>query len=338
MDLHGETSLWGAQPVPTGVWRLASSVSFMDRTERFAWLAVGWSVTTILLGAVVRATHSGAGCGRTWPTCQGQLLPELAGATSIEFTHRMASAVALLVVAVLVGLVHRRRPKAHPARRAVIWAGIAVLAEAMIGALIVLYEGVEADASVARAISVPLHLANTLALLAALTLTAWFLAGGGRLQLKGNVRRWMLAGGIGLVAIAITGAVTALADTLFPSASIIEAVSADFSATEHFLTRLRIIHPLLALAVVIVGFAVGRGREAPQRSVRRLALLTLLQLGIGVANIVLGTPLWLQLVHLAVANVIWISYVWLTAQVLSSDEVSAATDLTGAWQTNPLQR
>jgi len=310
----------------------------MDRTDRLASVAVGWSVLTILLGAVVRATHSGSGCGRTWPACQGQVLPELAGATTIEFTHRMASGVALLVVAVLVGLVWRRRPQGHPARRAVIWAGIAVAAEAMIGALIVLYEWVDADASIARAIAVPLHLVNTLVLLAALTLTAWFLAGGGQLRRKGKVRRWMLAGSIGLVAIAMTGAVTALADTLFPSASLAEGLSSDLSATEHFLTRLRIVHPLLAVAVVIVGFLVGWGREVLQASVRRLALLTLLQLGLGVANIILGTPLWLQLVHLAVANVIWISYVWMAAQMLSSDEFSAADELTGARQTNPLQR
>ena len=310
----------------------------MDRTDRFAWFAVGWSVLTILLGAVVRATHSGAGCGRSWPACQGQLLPGLAGATAIEFTHRIASAVALLVSAVLVGLVWRRRPKGHPARRSVIWAGIALVVEAMIGALIVLYEWVDADASIARAIAVPLHLVNTLVLLAALTLTAWFLSGGGHLHRRGPVRHWVVAGGIGLVAIASTGAVTALADTLFPSASIIEGLSSDFGATEHFLTRLRIIHPLLAVAVVIVGFLIGRSREVPRASVRRLALLTILQLGLGVANITLGTPLWLQVAHLAVANVIWISYVWLSAQVLSSDEISAFSELTGTWQTNPLQR
>src|SRR5688572_33302608 len=107
----------------------------MTRLVRFSWIVIGWNVLTILAGALVRATHSGAGCGRSWPACQGQLLPELAGATAIEFAHRLASGGALVMTAVLVVLVLRRRPQGHPARRAVIWAGIAVLVEAMIGGL-----------------------------------------------------------------------------------------------------------------------------------------------------------------------------------------------------------
>lgn len=310
----------------------------MDRTDRFAWFAVGWNVLTILLGAVVRATHSGAGCGPSWPTCQGELVPQLAGATAIEFTHRVASGAALIVTAALVVLVWRRRPGGHPARRSAVWSGVAVIAEALIGAAIVLYEWVAEDASIARAISVPLHLVNTFLLLAALTLTAWFLSGGGELQRRGPARRRLMAGAVCLVAIAATGAVTALADTLFPSTSLSQGLAADFSTTEHFLTRLRILHPLLAVGVVAAALFVSRGRAGPQASGRRLVLLSVMQLGLGLANIGLGTPLWLQLLHLGVADAIWISYVWLAAQVLSSDEASSPAELTGALQTKPLQR
>ncbi|MEX0667059.1 MAG: COX15/CtaA family protein, partial [Acidimicrobiia bacterium] len=153
----------------------------MTRQVRFAWFVIGWNVLTILLGALVRATHSGAGCGRSWPTCRGELLPELGGATTIEFTHRIASGIALLLVASLVAVVWRSVARRHPARRAVVWAGIAIVGEGLIGAAIVFYEWVADDSSIARVVAVPMHLVNTFLLLAALTLTAWFLDGGGRL-------------------------------------------------------------------------------------------------------------------------------------------------------------
>jgi heme A synthase len=305
----------------------------MDRIARLAWGVVGWTVVTVLLGALVRATHSGAGCGRTWPTCQGEILPELAGATAIEFTHRVASGIALAAVALLALMVWRRRPAGHPSRRAAAWAGTAIAAEALIGAAIVVYEWVAGDTSVARVISVPLHLANTLVLLGALTLTAWFVGGGGRLDQRGAARRWLLLGAVALVAIAATGAVTALADTLFPATGLAAETA------EHFLTRLRIVHPVLALTAVIGGLMAVRHRPARMPGgLTRLVALIVAQVALGVVNIGLGTPLWLQLLHLALADAIWISYVWLAAQVLSSAALNSDAVATGARHTNPLQR
>ena len=75
---------------------------------RFAWVTLAFNVVVILMGAIVRATGSGAGCGRSWPSCQGQVVPELEGATAIEFAHRAVSGVALIMVAVLVVWVFRR--------------------------------------------------------------------------------------------------------------------------------------------------------------------------------------------------------------------------------------
>ncbi|HEY7564771.1 MAG TPA: COX15/CtaA family protein [Acidimicrobiia bacterium] len=305
----------------------------MDRTARLAWTSIGWTVATVLLGALVRATHSGAGCGRSWPTCQGQVLPELAGATSIEFTHRVASGIALVLVAVLVAVVWRRRPRGHPSRRAAAWAGIAIVAEALIGAAIVFYEWVADDTSVARAVSVPIHLANTLLLLGALTLTAWFLSGGGELDRRGPARRWLLLGATALVGIAATGAVTALADTLFPATGVAT------ESAEHFLTRLRIVHPILAVTAVIAGLMAARRLQSRiPGPVTPLVILVVAQVGLGVANIRFGTPLWLQLLHLAVADVIWISYVWLAAQVLSNNSSNSSAVATGVRHTNPLHK
>ena len=305
----------------------------MDRLARLAWAVIGWNVLTILLGAVVRATHSGAGCGRTWPTCGGELVPVLEGATSIEFTHRIASGLALVLVAVLAVLVFSSRKPGHPARRSALWACAAIIGEALIGAAIVLYEWVGRDDSVARVIAVPLHLVNTLLLLAALTLTAWFLGGGGTLRAPGRGRVWLLIGALTLVFIFATGAVTALADTLFPAAGQVDA------GAQHFLTRLRVLHPILAIAVVAAAGIAVRARGAiATPPLRNLGILTLVQLGLGLLNILLKTPLWLQILHLAIADLIWISYVWLSAQALANDSSSSSTDVTGARHEKPLHK
>jgi heme A synthase len=311
----------------------------MSRLVRFGWFVIGWNVLTILLGALVRATHSGAGCGRSWPTCKGELVPELGGSTTIEFTHRAASGIALVLTALLVVAVWRAVPRRHPARRSVVWAGVAIVGEALIGAAIVFYEWVADDSSLARVVAVPLHLVNTFLLLAALTLTVWFLRGGERLTQEGAPRRWLIGGAAALAAIAATGAVTALADTLFPSESIASGLTAALTSTEHFLTRLRVIHP--ALAVLAVSSAALATRHIPGSiapRVRNLLFLSFVQMGLGAMTIALGSPLWIRQAHLVVADMIWISYVWLAAQILSSKPESAAFVSTGARQTKPVHR
>jgi cytochrome c oxidase assembly protein subunit 15 len=311
----------------------------MTRLARFAWWVIGWNVLTILLGALVRATHSGAGCGRSWPTCQGEMLPELSGATTIEFTHRIASGIALLMVALLMLTVWRSVAPRHPARRAVLWAGFAIVGEALIGAAIVFYEWVADDSSVARAVAVPMHLVNTLLLLAALTLAAWFLGDGERLVVRGGPRRWVIVGAAALVAIAATGAVTALADTLFPSESVAAGLTAVVTSTEHFLTRLRVLHPLLAVLAISAAALATRSIRGPVADrVRTLLILSFAQMGLGALTIALGSPLWVRLLHLATADLIWISYVWFAAQTLSSSIASDSAESTGARQAKPVHR
>jgi heme A synthase len=301
--------------------------------KRWAQAALGWNVLTILLGALVRATHSGAGCGRSWPTCDGQIVPDLGGATTIEYIHRLASGVALILVFAVALLAWRQTNPGDPLRRAALWSAAAIIGEALIGAAIVLYEWVGADNSLARVIAVPLHLVNTLLLLAALTMSIWFAGGGARLSRRGPPRRWFFAGVVGMMAIAATGAITALADTLFPKAG-----EVPIGAT-HFLTELRIIHPIVAVGVVATASLLVRASGRRDSSSLRLVVsLTLGQFVIGAANIWLGTPIWMQLLHLLVADSIWIAYVWLGAEVLSSNSASSVADEVGLRQTIPEHR
>ncbi len=296
----------------------------MSGLVRYAWFVLFFNVGVILLGALVRATGSGAGCGESWPTCQGQLLPELSGDTAVEFTHRATSGIALILVLALVVWVRRSVAKGNPARTGVTVSLVAVVGEALIGAMIVLAAWVGDDDSVARAIAVPLHLVNTLLLLAALTLTIFWLSGGGRLDVRRNpvAFRWVLVGGIALVIISATGAVTALADTLFPK----EGIGLDLEAGSHFLTRLRIIHPVLAVLTAVVGWW-KLGSNVRSSDSRAVVVLVGAMLVTGIVNVSLGVPVWMQLVHLAMADALWISFVHLAARTLEARPVLTAGPL-----------
>lgn len=283
------------------------------RLTRYAWFVLVFNVVVILVGATVRATGSGAGCGRSWPGCHGTFVPPLEGDTVIEYGHRVVSGIALALVMVLVVLVWRATERGHPARLGAGLSMLAIVGEALIGAMLVLAEWVAHDDSTARVVAVPLHLVNTLFLLAVLTLTAFWLGGGPGLRWRDasrGSRRAVIGAGAGLAALAATGAITALADTLFPKGG-------DLTEEEHFLTTLRVVHPILALVLLALAwFLVSRGAGS-RRLLGWVPFLVGAMAASGAVNVLLGVPLWTQLVHLALADVLWVSFVWLSARALA---------------------
>jgi len=285
--------------------------------KRLALVTLGWNLLTILLGALVRATGSGAGCGASWPSCQGELIPaSLAGATGIEFLHRAVSGIALILTAALVVQVWRRFGRRSQIRAAAVWAGVAIVSESLIGAAIVLYEWVEADDSVARIVAVPLHLVNTLVLLAALTMIVWFTQGGALVRLRGHrLSRIVIVGLVGMALIAASGGVAALADTLFPAETLAAGLRDDFSSSADFLTRLRVLHPVIAIVVGVIVAWAANAHARDTRARRWVVGLVGVQFVLGIVNVVLLTPLWMQLVHLAAADALWIAWVWLAAEL-----------------------
>jgi heme A synthase len=309
----------------------------MTRARNLAIATLLVNVIVILLGALVRATGSGAGCGRSWPSCKGTIVPELEGATAIEFAHRASSGIALLMVLALVWLVFRATEKGHPARAGAALTGVFILVEALIGAVIVLAEWVADDASVARAVSVPIHLVSTFVLLAALVLTVFWLSGGGRLRLAESrrlSRPWLLIG-FGMLLIGATGGVTALADTLFPKESFDVAGIFEATTTEHFLTRLRAIHPIVALLVGLVAawWAASKAWGRPGgsgRAARIVVGMVALEFVLGFVNVVLLTPIWLSLIHLALADGLWMAWVWLGAELFQEKSPRAGTSAQAA--------
>lgn len=300
---------------------------------RLAWFSLGWNILVILWGAVVRATGSGAGCGAHWPTCNGEVVPLAPSvATLIEYSHRLTSGVALVLVAFVLLRAFKTRPAGHLAR---FWAGasmVFIIAEAAVGAGLVLFERVAQDESTARGYWMSGHLVNTFLLLAALTLTARFAdsdrRGGDGLSasLRASFpigRRLALVpvSVAALFATGISGAIAALGDTLFKATSLREAIAQDFSSTSHIFLRLRVLHPMIALIGGVVLLAVAyRVVSAPavRPRLRRLGLslaaLVVAQWSLGILNLLLLAPTWLQIVHLLVADLIWISVVLVAAE------------------------
>jgi heme a synthase len=145
----------------------------VNRLARFGWIVVAWNLVVILWGAFVRATGSGAGCGQHWPLywplCNGVALPrDPSLQTIIELTHRVTSGLALIGLLALLVAVWRHRPAGHPARRAAAWSMLFMLTEAGVGAGLVLFELVADNRSMARALFMAVHLANTFLLLGAM--------------------------------------------------------------------------------------------------------------------------------------------------------------------------
>ena len=289
---------------------------------KFAWGILIYNLGVILWGAYVRATGSGAGCGSHWPLCNGEVIPRAPQVeTIIEFSHRLSSGVAFLFVLGLFIWAFRVYPKGHSVRLGVSLSLFFIITEALVGAGLVLFEWVAQDASAGRVISMAVHLINTFLLLASLTLTAWWASGGSQLSFKGREGLLLVfcLGFVGVIFIGVSGAITALGDTLFPADSLIEGVRQDMNPAAHFLIRLRVWHPIIAITVglylIFIAGLLASLREDVllKRFAGALIGLFVIQLGAGLINLLLLAPVWMQLVHLLLADLVWITLVLFTA-------------------------
>jgi heme A synthase len=250
--------------------------------------------------------------------------------TLIEFGHRLSSGLTLPLVIGLVYWAWRLYPKGSLVRVSSVLAVVFTIVEALVGAGLVLFGLVAQNDSVARAVAMMIHLGNTLLLVAALALTAWWASGRepSRLHLGSLNAVLLLIGWLAMLVLGASGAVTALGDTLFPaSGPLAEEIGKDFSPTAHYLVRLRVLHPMIAVSVGIYLAAVTawtrRKFAADNGSGRTLGVLSSVlfslyggQIMLGIINVALYAPVWLQLIHLLVTNLIWISFVLLTGVAL----------------------
>ncbi len=297
--------------------------------ERYAWFFLAYLIGVILYGAWVRITHSGAGCGSHWPTCNGAIVPFEPGAqTLIEFTHRVTSGLCGVLGLALVGWAWKLYGFGNTTRAAALTL-LFIVFEAAIGAGLVLGELVADNDSVARAIVVALHLTNTLMLTACAALTAWRAGGKAAPRLSALVASRIGIALALLIVTSMTGAVTALGDTLFPveptlGPSLFAKVQADLDAANHFLVRLRAIHPFVAIgtALALLGILAPLALRAGDRNgwARAALIATLAETAIGLLNVALAAPGWLQVVHLLTAQLLWVAVLLAGYDATPADE------------------
>ena len=291
----------------------------MRSAKRFATAAFGllvYTVAVVLWGAYVRATLSGDGCGAHWPLCNGVAIPvEPSTKTLVELTHRVTSGIAWIWALVMWAIASRRFARGHATRSAAGWSFLFMTTEALVGAGLVLFRMVADNPSTARAAWMAAHLVNTFLLLAALT----WLAVSARSEVgvcfpRDRQSRLLFGAAAGIVLfVGMSGAVAALGDTLFPAADLARGLREDFSASSHLFLRLRVWHPVVAVlgSGYLVWLAALLVRRDSRDTIRLLPLalgtLVVVQIGVGLVNVALLAPVWMQLGHLLIADATWVT-------------------------------
>lgn len=290
--------------------------------EMFAWFVVAYNTLVILWGALVRATGSGAGCGNHWPLCNGQVVPLSPRVdTIIEFTHRMMTGGAAFVVVGLLIWIFRAMPKGKAARAAAVASTVLLINEALLGALLVKLGYVTGNQSTGRVVMLSIHLSNTLLLLGALTLTT-VLVGTWQetkeLRLRGARATWVIVGIVATLIVGVSGSLAALGDTLFPATSLRASFEQDLSSASPILLRLRGIHPISALiAAAFVFWVVAQARRTGYKRLGKIVVMLLgIQFCLGLLDVALLAPTWMQIVHLLGADLYWIALIMLSSYLL----------------------
>ena len=251
-----------------------------------------YTLLTIIWGAWVRISHSGNGCGDHWPLCNGVFIPEFDDQkTWVEFTHRLMTGLYGLIVIYI--FYYFRRFHENPIIRRLNWALLIVMiVEAGLGAILVKAELVTVNDSALRLVVMSLHQLNSFIL----TGISFLLA----LSMTEKIHIKWSPPVILLLVVATSGAIAALATTLFPSISLWQGIQTDFQENSHIFLKLRILHPLIALSLIggLIYYFWEKGQS-------RLALELCGAVALGILTLVTLSPLWLKLSHLLIGHYIW---------------------------------
>ena len=305
----------------------------MSAFAKYAWFALAYNVLVIVWGVFLRASKSGDGCGQFWLTCNGELIPSAPQfKTVIEFSHRMTTAVDGFVMLVLLAWAIRRWYSARTVQNlqilyAAIGSMIFVITEAAVGAGLVLTGNTAEAVTDTRAFWAIGHLVNTFILLTFLTLTAWFATEERRVDFRAGAKVWLLivVAVVGLLLVGSSGALAALSNMLFPSQSISEGIAKDFSPASNLILRLRLSHPILSIMTsVYILFIAGwlkanvEGDANTPWWSKVVSIIVMVQVAFGGATLLSMGPIVMQLGHLLLADLLWISFVLLVANFLAA--------------------
>lgn len=291
----------------------------------FAWTVLCYFIAVILLGALMRATGSGGGCTDRWPLYNATMVQHIVPpGEAAEFIPRLLGAFSFLLTSTLLLWTWRKAGPKHLARISATATVLFELVENALGSYLSLRVCTPQGQAPERPALLAMHLANTMLMLAALTLTAHLL---GRKQgcRRGEIRFITPAGStitlLAILAVGVTGLLAALGNTLFPAASLPSALANDFSPSSGWLVRWRWMHPGVAFlsSVFLIWVLVRAGQRSAYWDNRGLSALLLLlvaaQYMLGFFDAILLTPTGLQVAHLFGATILWSALIVLIARV-----------------------
>ncbi|HRK20624.1 MAG TPA: heme o synthase [Fimbriimonadaceae bacterium] len=302
------------------------------RFGKYVWSVLGYILLVVMWGAFVRASGSGDGCGNHWPLCNGSLLPMFGDAQqTIEFSHRISSGMVLPLV---IGLIYGARkffPAGHQARKAAYIAFGLTMLEALIGAALVKFGWVDQDDSAARAGVMGFHVVSTFLLVGSITALGLIVGGASKSlwRNQGPLGTAVLIGLLAICFLGISGAISALGHTLKPVDDVLQQA---LRPETHWMVRLQPLHPLIGASVglylLLVGGLLGhlRPHESVRKAVRIMLAIYGLQIVIGIVSIFLKAPIAMQMIHLALADVLFASF--LACGWLAFGESVARVELT----------
>ena len=267
------------------------------RFVTLARVAAASAYLLIVLGAVVRISGSGMGCGDHWPLCNGHLFPPLDDIrTVIEWSHRLVAGVVSILVVALVALDWRRA-----------WPALALLiVQILLGAVTVKTE--------LKPVLVILHLATAMLLLAALIVAAR--PGPRSPLLLGLTFTTLLFGALtaNLGAMASCGGFPLCNGQIIPSAGPLAWV--------HWTHRLL----AYSLAGYLTWWVVRTGGG---RQLWWLLAIVALQITIAATMVLNGFPTGLEIAHAAVGAGVWAAVVIAAVRPTANPAAAAAVSPRG---------
>lgn len=295
----------GAEP------RLAENKEF----AKFCWFTLVFTLAVVAWGVYLRASNFGDGCGSNWPFC-GENVDPIKGplATLVEKSHRYSTKFLGLLSIILLVWAFRGFEKGHPARKFSLGFLVMTLVEGLVGMYLVKRDLVTSNETVERAVWMGVHVISTFLLLGCLVAAGLSASRIRPITLKsqGSVG-WLLGlGFLGTMLLGVSGAIAAFGHQVRPD---VHGLADRLKPTAFWASQLALAHPVASVSIglymILMGSLVQHLRQDGfvRNASRALIAILVVQGLVGAVNIWLKAPVALQMIHLVLADLNWISVV-----------------------------